>query len=187
MTHCRSPATRTKQLTPLFHPRTEDEETRAKLEARNTSAESIAAMTDEEGRTLAENAEPQPPARKGLLGRALEELGLVSLYHSSRDVKVLYVQRFMRMFAYGSSTLVLVSYLEALAITKTQIGVFMTLTLAGDVCISFVLTMFADGVGRKATLALGAVLMAASGVVFASFGNYWLLLAAAVFGVITPR
>ncbi len=68
----------------------------------------------------------------------------------------------------------LVAYLEALAITKTQIGLFMTLTLAGDVCVSFVLTMFADGVGRKATLALGAVLMTASGVVFATCRNYWL-------------
>ncbi len=127
------------------------------------------------------------PAPKGFLARTLAELGLVSLYHSSPDVKLLAAQRFFRMFAYGSSTLVLVAYLNALSITKAQIGLFMSMTLAGDVCVSFVLTMFADGVGRKATLALGALLMTMSGIVFATCQSFWLLLAAAVLGVITPR
>jgi predicted MFS family arabinose efflux permease len=63
----------------------------------------------------------------------------------------------------------------------------MTLTLIGDVVISFFLTLFADRMGRKAVLSLGSVLMAGSGVVFALTGNYWILLAAAVFGVISPR
>lgn len=63
----------------------------------------------------------------------------------------------------------------------------MTLTLIGDTIISFILTLFADALGRKATLALGAALMAGSGIIFALFGNYWVLLAAAIFGVISPR
>jgi predicted MFS family arabinose efflux permease len=117
----------------------------------------------------------------------LSELGLISLYHCKRDVKLLCLQRFVRLFAYGSSTLILVSYLEALGISKTRIGLFMTLTIAGDVCISFFLTLFADGIGRKAVLALGAALMVGSGVVFALFENYYVLLAAAIFGVISPR
>ena len=125
--------------------------------------------------------------RKTYMVRALEELGLVSLYRCSADVKLLCLQRFVRLFAYGASTLVLVLYLQALGITKTRIGLFMTLTLAGDVFISFFLTLFADGVGRKAILGLGAVLMAGSGAAFAFFQNYWVLLAAAIFGVISPR
>jgi predicted MFS family arabinose efflux permease len=126
------------------------------------------------------------PWRSRLKG-VLSELGLVSLYHCKPDVKLLCLQRFVRLFAYGSSTLILVSYLEALGISKTRIGLFMTLTIAGDVCISFFLTLFADGIGRKAVLALGAVLMVGSGVVFALFENYYVLLAAAIFGVISPR
>lgn len=110
----------------------------------------------------------------------------MSLYHCRPDVKLLFLQRFVRLFAYGASTLVLVAYLEALGISKTRIGLFMTLTLAGDVCISFILTLFADGLGRRAVLALGAVLMAGSGAVFALFKDYYILLAAAVFGVISP-
>lgn len=109
------------------------------------------------------------------------------MYVSSRDVKLLCAQRFVRMFAYGLSTLILVAYLDGLGIPKTEIGLFMTLTLVGDVCISFFLTLFADALGRRAILALGALLMTASGVVFALFGTYWVLLVAAIVGVISPR
>lgn len=119
--------------------------------------------------------------------RALEELGLVTLWRSSRDIKLLCAQRFVRLFAYGGSTLILASYLSALHIPDDRIGLFMTLTLVGDVVISFLLTLFADAMGRKAVLALGSVLMAGSGVVFGLSGNFWILLAAAVLGVISPR
>jgi hypothetical protein len=125
------------------------------------------------------------PAR--VIANALDELGLVTMWHSSRDVKFLCAQRFVRLFAYGGSTLILASYLSAMGISDDRIGLFMTLTLIGDVVISFFLTLFADRMGRKAVLSLGSVLMAGSGVVFALTGNYWILLAAAVFGVISPR
>ena len=119
--------------------------------------------------------------------RTLDELGLVTMWRSSRDVKFLCAQRFVRLFAYGGSTLILASYLSAIGISDDRIGLFMTLTLVGDVVISFFLTLFADAMGRKAVLSVGSILMAGSGVVFALFGNYWILLAAAVFGVISPR
>ncbi|GLI74743.1 hypothetical protein PoHVEF18_002990 [Penicillium ochrochloron] len=120
------------------------------------------------------------------LSHALDELGLRTMYHSTRDVKFLCAQRFVRLFAYGGSTLILASYLSAIGVTDDRIGLFMTLTLVGDVVISFFLTLFADAIGRKAVLALGSALMAGSGVVFALSGNFWVLLAAAVFGVISP-
>ena len=119
--------------------------------------------------------------------RVLEELGLVSIYKSPIDIKLLCLQRFVRLFAYGGSTLVLVSYLSALGHPEDKIGLFMTLTLVGDVAISLFLTLIADGLGRRAILALGAALMTASGVIFGLSDNYWVLLAAAIFGVISPR
>jgi MFS family permease len=121
------------------------------------------------------------------LVKVLEELGLVSLWSSSVDTKLLCIQRFVRLFAYGGSTLILVAYLSALGHSPTKIGLFMTLTLIGDTFISFVLTLFADALGRKAILALGAGLMAAAGAMFALFGNYYVLLLAAIIGVISPR
>ena len=119
--------------------------------------------------------------------KVLEELGLVSIYKSPLDTKLLCMQRFVRLFAYGGSTLILVSYLSELGISYSKTGLFMTLTLVGDVLISFCLTLVADGLGRKTILALGAALMAGSGVIFGLSGNYWVLLAAAIFGVISPR
>lgn len=121
-----------------------------------------------------------------MLTHVFDELGLLAMWQSSRDVKFLCAQRFVRLFAYGGSTLVLASYLSAIGIADDRIGLFMTLTLVGDVAISFFLTLFADAMGRKAVLSLGSIMMAASGVIFALFGNYWILLAAAVFGVISP-
>jgi len=122
-----------------------------------------------------------------LAARILEELGLVSLWKSTLDTKLLCTQRFVRLFAYGWSTLILVTFLATFQISKTQIGLFMTLTMAGDVLISLVLTVFADALGRRVILGLGALLMAGSGVVFALSDNYWLLLVAAICGVISPR
>jgi MFS family permease len=118
--------------------------------------------------------------------RFLEEIGIVSVYRSHTDAKLLIFQRFVRLFAYGSSTLILAAYLSDLGIPDAQIGLFMTLTLVGDVLIGFCLTLVADGLGRRKILALGALLMAASGVIFAISGNYWVLLVAAILGVISP-
>ncbi|QSZ30291.1 hypothetical protein DSL72_004813 [Monilinia vaccinii-corymbosi] len=116
----------------------------------------------------------------------IAELGLITLYKSPFDTKLLCLQRFTRMFAYATATLILVEYLSALHVSKTEIGLFMTLTLVGDTVISFGLTLFADALGRKATLAVGSGLMMGSGIVFALCENYWGLLAAAVLGVISP-
>jgi MFS family permease len=119
--------------------------------------------------------------------RVIQETGLTSLYSSAFDVKLLCLQRFVRQFAYGQSTLILVSFFNERHVAQSRIGLFMTLTLAGDISISFFLTLFADAIGRRAILALGAAMMTASGVVFATCENYWVLLAAAVLGVISPR
>jgi len=122
-----------------------------------------------------------------LLRRLATELGVFSILHSSRDTKLLCLQRFIRLFAYGTSTLILALYLSSLGFSDARIGLFMTLTLLGDVLISFLLTLVADGLGRRNILILGAFLMVASGAVFAVSGNYWVLLAASILGVISPR
>lgn len=121
-----------------------------------------------------------------LLRRLKVELGLDSILNSSRDTKLLCLQRFVRLFAYGASTLILALYLSSLGISDARIGLFMTLTLLGDVVISFGLTLFADGLGRRKTLVAGSALMSASGAIFAFNGNYWVLVAASIFGVISP-
>ena len=122
-----------------------------------------------------------------LLPRLADELGVNSILKSSRDTKLLCLQRFTRLFAYGASTLILALYLSSLGTSDARIGLFMTLTLLGDVVISFLLTLVADGLGRRRILVLGAGLMTASGTVFALSDNYWILVAASILGVISPR
>lgn len=116
-----------------------------------------------------------------------EATGLPSLLSSTLDTKILCLQRFVRLFAFGASTLILASYLSTLGHSDDLIGLFMTLTLVGDVFISFLLALVADKLGRRNILGIGALLMCASGLVFAVSGNYWILLVAAIVGVITPR
>lgn len=121
-----------------------------------------------------------------LLRTLADEIGLLTLLHSPLDTKLLCTQRLIRFLAYGSTTLILALFLSALSIPESRIGLFMTLTLLGDVVISLLLTVVADGFGRRRMLALGALLMSGSGVVFALSSSYWVLLAAAVLGVVSP-
>ena len=61
----------------------------------------------------------------------------------------------------------------------------MSLTLLGDVLLGILLTLVADRIGRRKVLLLGSFLMTVSGATFALFENFWILLFAAVVGVIS--
>jgi len=54
-------------------------------------------------------------------------------------------------------------------------GLLLTLTLIGDTAISLYLTTQADRVGRRRMLIVGALLMAAAGLVFALTRNFFLV------------
>ncbi|KAI4631292.1 hypothetical protein J4E83_002823 [Alternaria metachromatica] len=117
------------------------------------------------------------------LGR---ELGLATMKHAGKDVYILILARYIRLFAYGSVALILALFFQEQGFSDEQIGLFMSLTLLGDVVISLLLTLVADTLGRRRTLLLGAVSMAISGAVFATTSNYVALLLAAIVGVISP-
>ena len=117
----------------------------------------------------------------------IHETSLYSLFnHGNRDVYIILLCRWLRMIAYGGAALVLGIYLWVAGNKGTQIGTFMSLTLLGDAAISYVLTLMADKIGRRRVLLTGSLLMTLAGTVFASTKNYYLLLAAAVIGVISP-
>ena len=103
-----------------------------------------------------------------------------------RDVRVLFFTRIARLFAYGFLSVVLVLYLAESGLDGTQIGLLLTLTLAGDTVMTFWITGTADRSGRKKMLIFGALLMAAAGLVFVLSKNFLLLLIAATIGVISP-
>jgi len=109
-----------------------------------------------------------------------------SLRHLTRDGWLLFATRFIRLFAYGSVSVVLVFYLVGAGLSEPRIGTLLALTLAGDTLVSLYLTTRADRLGRGRVLIAGALLMAAAGIAFASTSRFWLLLVAGTIGVISP-
>jgi MFS family permease len=111
---------------------------------------------------------------------------LLALRSLSGDGWVLFATRMVRMAAYGALSVVLVLYLGALGLSEARIGLLLSLTLLGDVAISVLITSFADKLGRRRMLVLGAGLMVFAGVAFASTRDPRLLTLAAILGTISP-
>src|SRR5512142_2002952 len=103
-----------------------------------------------------------------------------------RDIRRLFSTRMIRLFCYGSLSVVLALYLAQAGLREQQIGLLFSLTLAGDAGISLWLTTTADRFGRKKTLVVGALLMFGAGAVFVMTREPALLMAAAIIGVISP-
>src|SRR5260370_32273679 len=110
----------------------------------------------------------------------------IALTRLTRDAWLLFATRFTRLFAYGSLSVVLVFYLIGLGLSDSQTGLLLTLTLVGDTVVSLYLTTRADRIGRRRTLIVGAILMAAAGLAFAFTRNFLLLIFAGTIGVISP-
>lgn len=119
------------------------------------------------------------------LRKLAAELGLLTIASAPRDVSLIFLTRFLRMSAYGSASLILALFFSALEVPEARIGLFMTLTLLGDVALSLGLTLVADAAGRRRILLFGCLGMVLAGAAFAASSNYWVLLAAAVVGVIS--
>jgi MFS family permease len=109
-----------------------------------------------------------------------------ALKNLTRDGWLLFLTRFLRLFAYGSLSVVLVFYLISLGLSESQTGLLLTLTLAGDTLVSLYLTTRADRIGRRRMLVVGSILMAAAGLAFALTRNFLLLIIAGTIGVISP-
>jgi len=109
-----------------------------------------------------------------------------AIRHLSPDARRLFGTRFVRLFAYGALSVVLVFYLVDLGLSEADTGVLLTATLLGDTLVSLFLTTQADRIGRRRMLIIGAVLMVAAGTTFAFTTRRWLLIMAGTIGVISP-
>ncbi len=106
--------------------------------------------------------------------------------NDKKDITLLFITRSTRLFAYGFLSVVLALYLLEVGIKENQVGLLLSLTLLGDAGVSLWLTTFADRIGRRRMLILGAALMVLAGVVFLLTGNFIILTLAAIVGVISP-
>jgi MFS family permease len=102
------------------------------------------------------------------------------------DDRILFATRILRLFAYGFLSVILALYLTQLGLSEVKIGLLITLTLLGDTLVSLWITTHADRIGRQRMLIAGAALMIMAALVFAAATNFYLLLAAATLGVISP-
>src|SRR5213082_918574 len=101
-----------------------------------------------------------------------------------RSTQRILVMRGLRSLAYGLLAVLLGVALAGEGFTPVAIGALITVSLVGDMVGTYVIGLFADSWGRRRTLALLALLMAATGVIFGLVTSYPVLLVAAFFGTL---
>lgn len=102
------------------------------------------------------------------------------------DGRLLFATRVVRLFAYGFLAVVLALYLAALGLSERQIGLVLSLTLAGDAVVSLAIASIADRIGRRRMLLLSSSLIVLAGLVFVLTENVLVLTVAAIIGTISP-
>jgi MFS family permease len=100
------------------------------------------------------------------------------------DALLILVMRGLRSLAYGLLSVVLAVALANAGFSPVAIGVLVTVSLVGDVAGTYIIGIAADAWGRRRTLALLALLMAGTGVIFGLVSLYPVLLVAAFFGTL---
>jgi MFS family permease len=100
------------------------------------------------------------------------------------DAQLIVAARGLRSFAYGMLAVVLGVALAREGLPPVAIGSLIAVSLVGDFCGTYVISLAADVWGRRRTLVGLALLMAATGAVFGLTRFYPLLLVAAFFGTL---
>jgi len=98
--------------------------------------------------------------------------------------RLILLMRGLRQVAYGLLAVILGVVLAGEGFSPAAIGVLITVSLVGDMAGTYVIGLVADTWGRRRTLALLSLLMAATGVVFGLVTSYPVLLVAAFFGTL---
>jgi MFS family permease len=101
-----------------------------------------------------------------------------------RDAQLILVMRGLRALAYGLLAVILGLVLVEEGFSPAAIGALITVSLVGDMVGTYVIGLFADTWGRRRTLALLSLLMAATGMIFGLVTSYPMLLLAAFFGTL---
>src|SRR5438874_2609813 len=101
-----------------------------------------------------------------------------------RDTRLMLVMRGLRSLAYGLLAVLLGVALAGEGFTPVAIGALITVSLVGDMVGTYVIGLYADTWGRRHTLALLSLLMAATGIIFGLVTSYAVLLVAAFFGTL---
>jgi MFS family permease len=108
----------------------------------------------------------------------------VDTHKRSRDLQRILLMRGLRSVNYGLLAVLLGVALAGEGFTPVAIGALITVSLVGDMVGTYMIGIFSDSWGRRRTLALLALLMAATGIIFGLVTSYAVLLFAAFFGTL---
>ena len=103
------------------------------------------------------------------------------------DTRRLLTAQGIRAFAYGFSAVLLGTSMEERDVPAWQVGLVLGATVAGTALMSVLVARYADRVGRRRWYAGLYVLLGLVGVVFAVAGSAWILVAAALTGVLSTE
>jgi MFS family permease len=126
------------------------------------------------------------PARRdrrfssGRLARALLPAG------TTGDAKVLLAARAVRAFGDGFVSVLLPVYLLGLGFGAVAVGALSTSTLLGSAVLTMLVGFQANRFGRRGLLLTASLLMAATGLAFATVHEFWPLLLIAFVGTLNP-
>ncbi len=102
----------------------------------------------------------------------------------SRDGKLLLAANIARMFGFGFVSIILAIYLKSAGYDALFTGIIITATLVSSSFFTFFASLYADRIGRRKILMLFSGLMVIAGLIFALTTDYYLLLLAALIGLI---
>src|SRR5258708_24110590 len=100
------------------------------------------------------------------------------------DARLILVMRGLRSVDYGLLAVIFGVVLAGEGFSPAAIGVLITVSLLGDMAGTYVIGLCADTWGRRRTLALLALVMAATGVIFGLVTSYPVLCLSAFFGTL---
>jgi len=100
------------------------------------------------------------------------------------DVTLIIASRGLRSFAYGLLAVLLGVALTTAGLSAVAVGAIITVSLLGDFCGTYVIGLGADQWGRRRTLVVLALVMAATGAIFGTTHRLPVLLFAAFFGTL---
>ena len=103
------------------------------------------------------------------------------------DARLLFLAKFLRLFAFGFLALTLIQYLTTfIGLTTEQVGTVFSFTLLSDALVSLIFTSNADLYGRRVVLISSSILSVITGAIFATQTNYLIIMIAAIVGMISP-
>jgi MFS family permease len=104
----------------------------------------------------------------------------------TRDGKLILAARGVRTFGYGFLSVILAIYLQQVGFDPILIGIVLTSILISGALFTVIGSLFADTIGRKKFLISYAILMAASGIIYANTTNTLILVIGALIGTLSP-